>query len=106
MSKDMFNSIQQGTLPCYSYHLTHSPALDFVPVCGIFRVPTNVASSVAVSVPSGSYQASLYFVAYCHRQVLAIMTSGCPRGPGCTLAGERRDRLSFLAQIPTNGGSA
>ena len=106
MREHMFDGTQQGTLPCYNYHLPHYPALDFGPACGIFRVPTNVASSVAVSVPSGSYQANLYFVAYCHRQVLAIMTSGCPRGPGCTLAGERCDRLSFLAQIPTNGGSA
>lgn len=106
MSKDMFDSTQQDTLPCYSYYLPHSPALDFVPACGIFKAPTTVASSVAVSVPSGSYQAKNYLAAYCHRQVLAIMTSGCPRGPGSTVAGERRDRLSFFAQIPTTGGSA
>lgn len=77
MSKDIFNSTQQGTLPCYSYHLPHSPALDFVPVCGIFKVPTTEALSVAVSVPSRNYQA-FSFAAYCHRQILAITTSGCP----------------------------
>lgn len=106
MSEYLLHSIGQSLLPCYNLHLSLSLALDFIPACGIFKIPTNVASSVAVSVPSGSYQANLYFVAYCHRQVLAIMTSGCPRGPGCTLAGERCDRLSFLAKIPTNGGSA
>lgn len=106
MSKHMLNSIRQGLLAYYSPTLPFSPALDFVPACGIFEAPTTVASSVAVFAPSGSYQASLYFVAYCHRQVLAITTSGCPRGPGSTVAGERRDRLSFFAQIPTTGGSA
>lgn len=32
MSKDMFNSTQQDTLPCYSYYLPHSPALDLFPL--------------------------------------------------------------------------
>lgn len=105
MSKDIFNSTQQGTLPCYSYHLTHSPALDFVPTCGIFEVPTSMASSVAVSAPSRDNQA-IYLEAYCHRQVLAITTSGCPRGPGCMLAGERRGRLLFLLKSQLAGGSA
>lgn len=106
MSKDMFNSTQQDTLPCYSHHLPHSPALDFVPACGIFEAPTSMASSVAISAPNRDNQAKNSIVAYCHRQILAITTSGCPRGPGCMLAGERCDRLLFWPKSLLAGGSA
>ncbi len=105
MREHMLDTIEQGLSPCCNPHLPFYPALDFVPACGIFEAPTSMTSSVVVSAPSRDNQA-IYLEAYCHRQVLAITTSGCPRGPGCMLAGERRGRLLFLLKSQLAGGSA
>lgn len=105
MSKDIFNSTQQGTLPCYSYHLTHSPALDFVPVCGIFKVPTTEALSVAVSAPSGNYQAFLISQPTAIGRFWRSRRPGVREAPAAQLQGSVV--IAFLVfKIPTTGGSA